>query len=1462
MHHCISPSWSARIAGRLLALSFLVLAFEAPAQDSIWSDIDSVHRASGARPAESPRLLRVNLDGLWQIVDTADLNSAGGFRLELPDPKGGFQSFDFVPSKVLSPNLQRKFPNLRFFNGRASRDATTAAQLELTRTRLTAQVQSSESRWLISAADKHQKDIVSVYFSGKGPYAPKQTQCLVEHTRDVLNKPSSVKSVNRSAMRQSRSLGAVDRTYRLAVAVTGEYGAYHGGTTESALAAVATTVNRVNGIFQRELSVQFQLIDDNDSLIYVDPETDPFSGNDDTEILIDESQSVIDDVVGSGAYDVGHTFSTGDGGLAQVGPCEDSDKARGVSGLSNPVGDSFDVDYVAHELGHQFGMDHTFNSLVCLENRVATAAFEPGAGTTIMGYAGACDTDDLQSNSDAIFHSFNFEQAANFIESGSGASCGTTQSSTNSAPSVSAGADFAVPARTPLVIQGSGSDGDADTLKYSWEQRDRGQAALLSAADDGAIPLFRVYDRGVSAKRYLPSLTSVVSGTSDNTEKIPRKARVMDFVLTARDERGGVSSDAMQIEVVGPPIVGPYFGLTEPNGGQVLGSEATVRWNVGGTNTSPISTSQIEMFLSIDGGESFTETPFAVVPNTGYARVTFPSGTNSSTARLMLKGRDNIFFDVSDADFTLNSSASPTPEVPAPSAVSLISRDSSAQISFTAPAVSQADRFDAQCTAKASKQNVSAAVSPGLAFNNDQSAVSTLSFSGDGLVSAAGLEVTVDISHTYIGDVGLTLTAPSGNTLTLRDGGGGSEDDIVGTFPTTLTALSSMSALAGESIAGDWTLTATDSFDVDDGVINSWGLAGEVLIPDRTILGSASPNLEITSDRTAVSSIELTSLGEVSPDELEVLIDVSHPYRGDLQIQVESPAGTSLTLKQTDTYDSADNVVGVFPDSLGPLTAFSALAGESLAGEWTLRISDAYSPDDGTLNSWAIRQRQFVFPGSASASPIVIEGLTNDRTYSCDITSVLSSSGSPRKGETVAVGAVSPSVSLELPSAPTITSTEYGDGKIILAVSVSNNGGTDITGYEAACTDGANTYTGTSTSSPITVSGLTNGVSYTCAVTAINSVGASAASASTAPITPSSELPRVVLEEPVMDETHTGVGNLRGWAISSDGIKKVEVHIDGSYAFDAPYGGVRKDVRDAFPDEEGSENSGFSLAFNYSNLPPGTHTVSAIAHSDAGATRASAADFEVVRFDSSFISDPNAVDLSLGSCSLASDEVTLTDVTVDGSQHDLIMKWRRAEQGFELIQIDKSGEETAEAASVVLRAQQSKLVAQSDPVLLVVLEEPVSEEIHTGVGNLRGWAVADEGIEKVEIYIDGAYAFDAPYGGVRTDVRDAFPDVEGSEDSGFSLAFNYSNLSAGGHTIKAIAYDRLGATKESSAEFTVIRFESSFISDLNAVDLSEGSCRLGTDEVSLTDVTVDGALHDLVMKWRRAEQGFEIIEIR
>ena len=162
----------------------------------------------------------------------------------------------------------------------------------------------------------------------------------------------------------------------------------------------------------------------------------------------------------------------------------------------------------------------------------------------------------------------------------------------------------------------------------------------------------------------------------------------------------------------------------------------------------------------------------------------------------------------------------------------------------------------------------------------------------------------------------------------------------------------------------------------------------------------------------------------------------------------------------------------------------------------------------------------------------------------------------------------------------------------------------------------------------------------------------------------------------------------------------------------------------------------------------------------------------------------------------------------------------------------------------------------------VALEEPVGGETHTGVGNLRGWAVATDGISKIEILVDGAYAFDAPYGGARGDVGGAFPDVGGSSASGFSLAFNYSSLAAGPHTITAVAHTALGATEESSASFEVVKFDSDFIADDNAVDLNNGSCSVSADEVSIRDASVEGSLYDLILKWRKAEQGFEIIEIR
>jgi hypothetical protein len=257
-------------------------------------------------------------------------------------------------------------------------------------------------------------------------------------------------------------------------------------------------------------------------------------------------------------------------------------------------------------------------------------------------------------------------------------------------------------------------------------------------------------------------------------------------------------------------------------------------------------------------------------------------------------------------------------------------------------------------------------------------------------------------------------------------------------------------------------------------------------------------------------------------------------------------------------------------------------------------------------------------------------------------------------------------------------------------------------------------------------------------------------------------------------------------------------------------------------------------------------------------------EFSVVKLAEDFIGDPNAVNLDGASCSLERDEITLVDARISDEPVDLLLKWRTAEQGFAIIEVRGNG-----SAVAVLRLREAQVVAlesataeTSGPAFRAVLEEPVQEEIHSGVGNLRGWAVASDGIEKIEIFLDGEYQFDAPYGGARQDVAGVFPDVPGSSKSGFSLAFNYSALSAGQHVIEAVAHTNQGATERSSSTFNVVKFSQDFISDSQSVDLNGADCVTGGTEITISNAVVAGETYDVVLDWRKAEQGFEIIEIR
>lgn len=355
------------------------------------------------------------------------------------------------------------------------------------------------------------------------------------------------------------------------------------------------------------------------------------------------------------------------------------------------------------------------------------------------------------------------------------------------------------------------------------------------------------------------------------------------------------------------------------------------------------------------------------------------------------------------------------------------------------------------------------------------------------------------------------------------------------------------------------------------------------------------------------------------------------------------------------------------------------------------------------------------------------------------------------------------------------------------------------------------------------------------------------------------------LEEPVDAEIHTGVGNLRGWAVGDAGIDKIEMWIDGVYAFDVPYGGVRRDVGGAFPDITGSDESGFSMAYSYSSLSSGVHSATAIAYDSLGNAKESVStEFSVVKLAEDFIGDPNAVNLNGASCSLERDEITLVDALISDEPVDLLLKWRTAEQGFEIIEVRGGGSAVAMLMSrqALPVSAKSATAETSGSVFRAVLEEPVQKETHSGVGNLRGWAVASDGVEKIEIFIDGEYQFDAPYGGARQDVAGAFPDVSGSTESGFSLAFNYNDLSAGQHVIEAVAHSNQGDKERSSSTFNVVKFSESFINSSQPVDLNGADCVTGGTRITISDAVVAGDTYDMVLDWRVAEQGFEIVEIQ
>jgi hypothetical protein len=645
---------------KLFYLGIFILSFSLVKAQDFFSPISerSIKADPGKRTVQPEKFLTYGLDvaaiknyfnSVPELKDNDHKDNAPVIILPMPD--GTKAKFRIWKSSVMDPKLAQQFPQLITFTGQGIDDQYATIKLDFTELGFHAQIKSVVTGDLY--IDPYAKNDINNYIIYKKSdlINKKPRTCGTKDDVLQLEKKNAQKTV-------TPSVGNQIRIFRFVVACTGEYAQAATGLTSptvaQTLSAIVTSVNRVNGVYEQEVAARLILVANEASVVFTNPATDPFNGNDDAYILIDESQAQIDAIIGTANYDIGHTFSTGGGGLAGLGViCDNTSKGSGITGSPNPVGDPYDIDYVAHEVGHEFGGPHSFNATTgsCNGNRDPDHAVEPGSGITIMAYAGICGTtNNLAPNSIAIFHTDSFQSITETIQS---TTCQVTNPASNTAPVVNAGNNYTIPKSTPFKLTGSATDAQGNALTYCWEQNDRGPSGNWNAAT-GNAPLFRSFLPVTVPYRYFPKITDVINNTVTKGEILPSYARTMEFRLTVRDNNagcGGVANDDAKITV--DDNSGPFTVTAPSTAVSWMGNTSqTITWNVANTTAAPVNCANVSILLSTDGGLTYPTTIVASTPNDGSEVIIIPN-VNTTQARIMVAGTGNVFFNINPVNFTI-----------------------------------------------------------------------------------------------------------------------------------------------------------------------------------------------------------------------------------------------------------------------------------------------------------------------------------------------------------------------------------------------------------------------------------------------------------------------------------------------------------------------------------------------------------------------------------------------------------------------------------------------------------------------------------------------------------------------------------------------------------------------------------------------------------------------------------------
>lgn len=648
----------------LLALTLLTTAGSFAQSSGSWTSI-TLKQATEKGDVKTQFLnakghfFRINLDQFKALLATAPQRSSGqqGIVVALPNTAGETEHFRVSEQSNFAPDLQGQFPDIRAYAGTGVEDPGAVLRFSLSPEGIQTMVLRAGRETEFIEPYTTGENIYIVYTSTGRDQSGATFKCLTAAGQEHDNTTSSHSTMMRSD-------NAVLKTFRLALSCTAEYTNYHGGTVAGALAAMNATLTRVNGVYERDLAVRLELIANTTSLIYTNPSTDPYAGANQgaNGLWSDQLQSNLNNTIGSANYDMGHLFgATGGGGFSGCIGCvcnggKGSAYTSPVDGV--PESDTFDIDYVSHEMGHQLGANHTYS----VDNEGEGVNIEPGSGSTIMGYAGITGNLDVQAHSDDYFAYRSIQQIQDNLDN---KTCPVETTLLNESFNINAGQDYVIPKGTAFILRGQNTEGNGANITYNWEQNDTATNNTTQNNSDAyptkpAGPNFRSVVPNASPDRYMPRLSSVLNNTLSTTwESVSTVARALNFTLTGRDNIAGggqTSTDAMKVTV--SSAAGPFAVTSQNTQGIVWlpGTTQTITWNVAGTTQNSINTATVDIIMTTDGGQTFSTVLAAATENDGSQDIVVPNAL-SSQCRIMVAATNNIFYALNSTAFSIAGTA-------------------------------------------------------------------------------------------------------------------------------------------------------------------------------------------------------------------------------------------------------------------------------------------------------------------------------------------------------------------------------------------------------------------------------------------------------------------------------------------------------------------------------------------------------------------------------------------------------------------------------------------------------------------------------------------------------------------------------------------------------------------------------------------------------------------------------------